>query len=351
MNKIISLVSLLFSIYAFSAPSQSQKPSCRDFLITQAQEKIIYWMTVNKKVPSGIKEWASTGVNYSRFVGAGTYARNNLEQSSRLHSSPQEAFEKLLLKTQESEDFLSLGELDRQEIIINLRIKAGDDFAVEEKRQKIISENYTKIIDWIFLHKKVPAGFQEWSDVGVNYSKLTGEGDYVPTGESYKARLNDNPESAFSKVLEKFESSEKLDSLTEKEKNEILLELRIRSGNPNAISQKTNYLRREAYEKILRFTIENRKIPAGFKEWISTDVNYGKFVGGGDYSKGGESHASRLHDNPPAAFRGLYYFAEASPLFEATPELKAEILQIIAKRHQNAFKRYKRRLELDFPSE
>ena len=307
-----------------------------------AYKKIIEYILQNKRLPAGGHEWTKIEVNYGKFVGNSDYRPGGESYASRLHDSPNEAFTKLREKLENSEKFNLFSKEEKNEIILELKIRSGDKKAFAEKISLLREEAYKKVIEYILQNKKIPAGNNEWTKLGVNYGKFTGIGDYFPGGESYGSRLHDSPQEAFKKLLEKFENSDSLDALSEKEKNEILLELKIRSGQPNAFTQKIDLLRQEAYEKLLQATIENKKIPAGFEEWNKVGVNYGKFVGGSDYKLGGESYSSRLHDGPPEAFQGLYYFAEHSPLLENKPELKNQILQIIAQRYQDALKRDKR---------
>jgi hypothetical protein len=350
---IVSSVFCL-NLLAFSSDKKRQ-PKCRELLnfhpslqhrsLNETYEKIIDWIVENKKIPAGFKEWSRVGVNYGKFAGIGDYTKGGESYRSRLHNNPKEAFSKLLEKIMSTNKLDVLLEKDKATILLDLKIRAGNKKAYSEKMNALREESYEKIIQYILLNKKIPAGNREWTNLGVNYGKFAGIGDYFPGGESYGSRLHNNPQEAFTKLLEKFENPELPSSLTEKEKNDILLELKIRSGQPNAFNQKIDFLRQQAFEKILKSTIEHKKIPAGFQEWNTLGVNYGKFVGSSDYAEGGESHASRFHDSPPEAFQGLYYFAEGSPLLENQAELKSEILQIIAKRYQDALKRDKRRRE------
>ncbi len=306
-----------------------------------AYEKIIEYILQNKQLPAGGHEWTKIEVNYGKFVGNSDYRPGGESYRSRLHDNPNEAFTKLREKLENSEKFNLFSKEEKNEIILELKIRSGDQDAFAQKISLLREEAYKKVIEYILQNKKIPTG-NEWTKMGVNYGKFAGIGDYFSGGESYGSRLHNSPQEAFTKLLKELESSDRLDSLSEKEKTDILVELKIRSGQPNAFTQKIDLIRQEAYQKILQATIENKKIPAGFKEWNKLGVNYGKFVGGSDYKLGGESYSSRLHDGTPEAFQGLYYFAEDSPLFDNKPELKSEILQIIAKRYQDALKRDKR---------
>ncbi len=306
-----------------------------------AYDKIINWMTKHKKIPTSI-EMTSLGVNYGKFAGSGDYAEGGESHRSRLHNSPEEAFSRLLEKIESTNKLDILSEKEKTEIFLELKIRAGDENAFDQKIDRIKEESYEKIIQHILLHKKIPTSI-EMTNLGVNYGKFAGIGDYFPGGESYRSRLHNSPKEAFLRLLEKIESGNRLSSLSEKEKTEVILELKIRAGQPNAYTEKLDRLRQSAYQKTLERIIEYKKVPAGFKEWNNVGVNYGKFVGGSDYAAGGESHGSRLHDGPPEAFQGLYYFAENSPLLENKPELRVEILKIIADRYQAALKRDKRR--------
>ncbi len=307
-----------------------------------AYDKIIKWTSEHKKIPAGFKDWSNLGINYGKFTGSGDYAQGGESHRSRFHNSPEEAFTKLLEKIESGNRLVSLSEKEKADILLDLKIRAGDESAYAEKINLLREEAYEKVIQHILLHKKIPTSI-EMTNLGVNYGKFAGIGDYFSGGESYRSRLHNSPEEAFSKLLEKIESGNRLVSLSEKEKTEIILELKIRSGQPNAYTEKIDRLRQAAYQKTLERIIEYKKVPAGFQEWNSIGVNYGKFVGGSDYAAGGESHGSRLHDGPPEAFQGLYYFAENSPLLENKTELKTEILKIIADRYQAALKRDKRR--------
>jgi len=320
------------------SPHNEQKVDSADL----AHEKIIKWISEHKKIPAGFKDWSSLGINYGKFTGSGDYAQGGESHRSRLHNSSEEAFTKLLEKAESTTKLDSLSEKEKTEILLDLKIRAGDEKAYAEKINLLREEAYEKVIQHILLHKKIPTSI-EMTNFGVNYGKFAGIGDYFSGGESYRSRLHNSPEEAFTKLLEKIENTNKLDSLSEKEKTELILELKIRSGQPNAYTQKIDRLRQAAYQKTLERIIEYKKVPAGFQEWNNIGVNYGKFVGGSDYAAGGESHGSRLHDGPPEAFQGLYYFAENSPLLENKPELRVEILKIIADRYQAALKRDKRR--------
>lgn len=307
-----------------------------------ADEKIIKWIIEQKKIPAGFKEWSNLEVNYGKFTGSGDYAQDGESHRSRFHNSPKEAFMKLLEKIERGNRLDVLSEKEKKEILLDLKIRAGDESAFAEKMNLLREEAYEKVIQYILFQKKIPTSI-EMASLGVNYGKFAGIGDYFPGGESYRSRLHNSPEEAFSKLLEKTESGKRLASLSEKEKADIILELKIRSGKPNAYTEKIDRLRQEAYQKTLEQIIKYKKVPAGFQEWKNIGVNYGKFVGVSDYAPTGESHGSRFHDSPPEAFQGLYFFAESSPLLENTPELKDEILKIIADKYQAALKRDKRR--------
>jgi hypothetical protein len=260
-----------------------------------------------------------------------------------LHNSTEEAFTKLLEKIESANSLDSLTEKEKLTIILNLKIRAGDENARAQKIEVLRQEAYEKLVESILEKKKIPTGFQEWNSIGLNYGKFVGNSDYSHDGESYRARLHNSPQAAFSRLVKHIDESKKLDALNEKDREDILQELKIRAGDEQAFADKIETQKVEAYEKIIQWTLQHKKFPPG-TTWDTFGVNYGKFIGSGDYALTGESYRSRFHDGPQDAFLSLLLYAEKSSKLEGlSPELKEEVLTKIQERYEYTLKKGRKR--------
>jgi hypothetical protein len=205
--------------------------SIRNFRKDEADQKVIAFIVQQKRLPAS-KEWdALLGHIQAKYFGTGAYRSGYSGSLARIHNSPAEAYESLLVKIEISESFRkSLSEDEKSEIIENLKEKAAynrlqyNPIYFESDLEFLQNKAHDLVIRFIVLHKRLPRG-SEWTEVLGNPAKYFGYGRYEKNGSSRDARLHDSPRHAYGRLLQRLLSFERPDVLPFQDHLRILSEI------------------------------------------------------------------------------------------------------------------------------
>jgi len=304
----------LEGIFELSSTRRRQRPVVVKVTATNieklrndAHDKIINYAAIHGSLPNRNDWYLETGHQLNKYAGMGSYALGKEKAHQSLHDGPLSTYQGLLARAQNSPSLAKADAATKDRILKQIQSLIDE---VNTRTRDIAAQRSDALdsaVSYIVTNKRVPSGPSEWKDaLGVMLTKFVGTADYKPlTGAKATARLYDNPIDAYQALYEHAQNSQKLKSLPEAIREELLIQLKRRVDTYRfeelpLLEQQNLY-----HDQLIGFMIKEQHVPL-YADWSKLpDLTWARYFGNDKYRESQASARFQLYPNQFEAYRAL----------------------------------------------